>query len=178
MAINVDIRRTNARVSRGRAQKRTVSLRRFGKSRLQALRKEHERVVEELGGLPERPQTYGECKALLLGTVRPCPWVGCSHHLAIDVLPPSGTGGGGGLTYLYPAWVDDEGVPDVEAMHREIGTCALGIVAKRPDGMTLDEIGELLNLTRERVRQIETQGLRALRSLAELVRWQDAEAAE
>src|SRR5581483_1287305 len=31
--------------------------------------------------LPPRPRTRGEC----VDGPRPCPWVGCRHHLALDV---------------------------------------------------------------------------------------------
>lgn len=39
----------------------------------------------------------------------------------------------------------------------------LAIVAENPNGMTLDEIGQVLGVTRERVRQIEFSALRKLR---------------
>lgn len=45
------------------------------------------------------------------------------------------------------------------ALHRE----AHEVVAAHPDGMTLEEIGDILGLTRERVRQIEASALRKLR---------------
>lgn len=40
--------------------------------------------------------------------------------------------------------------------------CALDIADANPDGMTLEEVGELFNLTRERIRQIEAKALRTL----------------
>ncbi|HEY4178963.1 MAG TPA: sigma factor-like helix-turn-helix DNA-binding protein [Kofleriaceae bacterium] len=36
-----------------------------------------------------------------------------------------------------------------------VGSCVLDIVDRNPDGLTLDQTGRLLNITRERVRQIE-----------------------
>jgi uncharacterized Zn finger protein (UPF0148 family) len=38
-------------------------------------------------------------------------------------------------------------------------------VAEHPDGMTLEEIGEAMHITRERVRQIEAKALTKLRTL-------------
>lgn len=54
----------------------------------------------------------------------------------------------------FDAWLDLEWEED--ALARQL-------VAEEPDGMTLDAIGEHLDLTRERVRQIEQDALRKLR---------------
>ena len=40
-------------------------------------------------------------------------------------------------------------------------TCALDIADR--GGVTLEEVGEILNLTRERIRQVEVMGLEKLR---------------
>jgi len=47
------------------------------------------------------------------------------------------------------AWADD--------------ALAQAVVAEHPDGMTLEEVGDLMGLTRERIRQIELTALRKLR---------------
>lgn len=82
----------------------------------------------------ERPRTRGEC----VDAARPCPWVACRYHLAVDINPQTG-----GLKLNFP--------------HREIddldATCALDVAER--GGATLDEVGSLLNLSRERVRQVE-----------------------
>ncbi|HEX6242254.1 MAG TPA: sigma factor-like helix-turn-helix DNA-binding protein [Polyangiales bacterium] len=39
--------------------------------------------------------------------------------------------------------------------------------------MTLEEVGEIMNLTRERVRQVETQGLSKLERLSEVDQLRD-----
>lgn len=39
-------------------------------------------------------------------------------------------------------------------------SCALDVAAREPDGLTLDAIGDILGLTRERVRQIENIALK------------------
>jgi hypothetical protein len=87
-----------------------------------------------------RPRTRGECAR----APRPCPFVGCRHHLALDVTSS------GSIRIAYPD--ADEG--------RE--TCSLDVA---DDGEhTLEEVGELLNLTRERIRQIEDTALRKIRN--------------
>ncbi|MDI7268183.1 MAG: sigma factor-like helix-turn-helix DNA-binding protein [Myxococcota bacterium] len=88
-----------------------------------------------------RPGTRGECK----GAERPCPYVACRHHLYLDVTPQ------GSIKFNFP----DSEVWDL----RE--TCALD-VAERTDGVTLEEAGEIMNLTRERIRQIEASAMRRL----------------
>jgi len=88
-----------------------------------------------------RPATRGECR----GIERPCPFVGCKYHLYLDVSPR------GGIKFNFP---------DLEVWELE-ETCALD-VAERPGGVTLEEVGAIMNLTRERIRQLEAIGLRRL----------------
>jgi DNA-directed RNA polymerase sigma subunit (sigma70/sigma32) len=40
-------------------------------------------------------------------------------------------------------------------------TCALDVASR--GGVTLEEVGDILNLTRERIRQVEVMGLEKLR---------------
>jgi hypothetical protein len=86
-----------------------------------------------------RPRTRADCK----DGPRPCPWAGCRHHLYLDVTRY------GGIRLNFPD------VP-VERMSR---SCSLDEL-DRPYPRTLDEIGKLINTTRERVRQIADDGLR------------------
>ncbi len=86
----------------------------------------------------ERPRTRDECR----GQERPCPWVGCKHHLYLDVNPETGS-----ITINFP---------DLEPWELK-HTCALDIA--EVGGITLEEVGEALNITRERVRQIEVRSL-------------------
>jgi hypothetical protein len=46
--------------------------------------------------------------------------------------------------------------PDLEVWEMEV-TCALDVSER--GGITLEEVGEILNLTRERIRQVEVKGL-------------------
>jgi hypothetical protein len=102
----------------------------------------HAREVEDARAddgqpLPVRPKTRAEC----VGGCRPCPFVSCRHHLAIDVSRV------GSITvHGDPSEMEE--------------TCALDIADQNKDGVTLDEIGRLLGpVTRERVRQIAKSAL-------------------
>lgn len=100
-------------------------------------------LTEEEEDLPPRPKTRGECA----DGPRPCPWVSCKHHLYLSVNPKTGA-----IKFPFPnhePWELSE-------------TCVLDL-AQRKKGMTLDEIGELMNITKERVRQIEKLGRELMR---------------
>ena len=83
---------------------------------------------------------------------RPCPWISCKYHLAIDVTK------NGSLKVNWPADSLDGIVNNLAAMKE---TCALD-VAERGE-MTLEDIGALLNVTRERIRQMEERLLGKMR---------------
>ena len=89
-----------------------------------------------------RPRHRGDC----LNMQRPCPFVSCEHHLYLDVNPNSGA-----IKLNFP--------------HLEVWemaeTCALDVADR--GGITLEEVGAILNLTRERIRQVEVRGLGKLR---------------
>lgn len=93
---------------------------------------------------PGRPQKRTECA----DGERPCPWISCRYHLAIDVNPLTGS-----IRVNHGADVDVEQMPE---------TCVLD-VAERGDH-TLRDVASILYLTRERVRQIEAAALRKLRA--------------
>lgn len=85
----------------------------------------------------EHPATRGDCQ----GGPRPCPLVGCRHHIAIEVQP------NGSIVVGYP----DRPVEEMTA------SCSLDVADQGP--VTLEQVGALLNLTRERIRQIEAEAL-------------------
>jgi hypothetical protein len=89
----------------------------------------------------ERPATRGDCA----GGERPCPWVSCKHHLYLEV----STDGAIKLNF-----------PDLEPWQLT-KSCALDIADERP--ITLDQVGEVMNLTRERIRQVERRALSVVR---------------
>jgi hypothetical protein len=92
----------------------------------------------------EHPRTRGECA----GGSRPCPLVGCRYHLYLDVDPSNGS-----IKFNRP---------DLEVWELE-RSCALDEAER--DGMMLEEIGEILGVTRERVRQMEASALQRAMAL-------------
>ncbi len=82
----------------------------------------------------ERPATRGDCR----GGPRPCLFVGCRYHLFLDVNPETGS-----IKYNFPDLDPDE----------LLSCCALDVADGGPH--TLEEVGDLMNIVRERVRQIE-----------------------
>ena len=116
----------------GRVRSKTIAPKRLTRD---------ERRLSELLVYPEdveRPTTREECKVM----ARPCPFVSCSHHLYLDVNPETGA-----IKLNFP--------------HLEVWemaeTCSLDVADK--GGITLEEVGAILNLTRERIRQVEVRGL-------------------
>jgi hypothetical protein len=98
--------------------------------------------LDDTSDLPPRPRTRGEC-----GTERPCPWVGCRYHLYLDVSPRTGS-----IKLNHPDIA-------VEDMHE---SCALDVADAGEH--TLLEVGALVNITRERVRQLEVGAVERLRT--------------
>lgn len=101
-----------------------------------------------------RPKTRAEC----VDGPRPCPHVSCRHHLFLDVSAKTGA-----IKLNFP---------DLEVWELAI-SCALDVA----DGgaVTLEDAGAILNLTRERIRQLELKALskleaiRDMRALRELI---------
>ena len=93
-----------------------------------------------------RPQNRGDCAE----GERPCPYVSCKYNLYVDVNPRTGS--------------VKMNFPDKE-LWELADTCALDVADR--GGITLEEVGVIMNLTRERVRQLETRGLTKLRVIAD-----------
>lgn len=85
----------------------------------------------------QRPATRGDCAEGL----RPCPFISCKYHLFLDV----------GISGSVKLNFSDS---DLSTLTE---TCSLD-VADRGE-TTLDIIGGLMNVTRERARQIEARAL-------------------
>lgn len=133
-------RRSRRRRSRKRSgpRKKTIAVKSLTKNVIRA-------GWAELGGkpseasIPARPRTWGECRVT---NARPCPWVSCKYHLYLDVDPDTGS-----IILNHP---------DLEPWELR-HTCALDVSSY--GGITLEDAGEILNITRERVRQIEVRAM-------------------
>lgn len=91
----------------------------------------------------ERPQFRYECPI-----ERPCPHVGCRYNLFLDVTST------GAIKFNF------YGVEPWEITH----SCALDLADANPEGINMTNVGKYVGLTRERVKQIETEALRKLRN--------------
>lgn len=125
---------------------RTISVKRMTKREL------------EIGRLlyPEtdydKPRRREEC----LDGPRPCPFVSCKHHLYIDVSPRTGA-----IKLNFP---------DLEVWEMN-ESCALDVADR--GGTTLEDVGAIMNLTRERIRQVEVKALAKLEALRDMMALRD-----
>src|SRR6187397_917308 len=130
-------RKVRRRSRRTRPRSKTIAMKRLTREELR------------LGALlnppidEPRPRMRGECE----NDIRPCPWVACKHHLYLDVNPETGS-----IKINFP---------DLEPWEMS-ETCALDVADR--SGITLEEVGEIMNLTRERIRQVEVRGLLKLKT--------------
>jgi hypothetical protein len=137
------VTREQRRSRRKRAVRaRTISVKRMTKRELEIGRL----LYPEAEGA-ERPRTRAECAQ----GMRPCPFVSCKHHLYLDVSAKTGA-----IKLNFP---------DLEVWDMT-ETCALDVADR--GGTTLEEVGAIMNLTRERIRQVEVKGLAKLEALREM----------
>lgn len=87
----------------------------------------------------ELPARRGDCK----GGPRPCPFVSCKYHLYLDVDETCGS-----IKLNFP---------DLEVEDMPV-SCALDVADE--GGVILERVGELMNVTRARIQQVEERALR------------------
>jgi hypothetical protein len=141
------ITREQRRSRRKRAVRaRTISVKRMTKREL------------EIGRLlyPEDDYAKPRVRSACAGGARPCPFVSCKHHLYVDVSPRTGA-----IKLNFP---------DLEVW--EMGdSCALDVADR--GGTTLEDVGAIMNLTRERIRQVEVKALAKLEALRDMMALRD-----
>ncbi len=126
---------------------RTISVKRMTKRELELGRMLYPDVEDVV-----KPKTRAECA----NGERPCPFVSCKHHLYLDVSARTGA-----IKLNFP---------DLEVWEMT-ETCALDVADR--GGTTLEEVGAIMNLTRERIRQVEVKGLAKLQALREMTALRD-----
>lgn len=99
-----------------------------------------------------KPRTRAECAE----GQRPCPYVSCKHHLFLDVSARTGA-----IKLNFP---------DLEVWDMN-ETCALDVADR--GGTTLEDVGAIMNLTRERIRQVEVKALAKLQALKDMMGLRD-----
>ena len=80
-----------------------------------------------------RPTTRADCADI----PRPCPYVSCTQHLFLDVKP------NGNIRINFPRLEPDQ----------LVDSCALDLAER--EGMTLEEVGDAIGVTREMIRQMQ-----------------------
>jgi hypothetical protein len=126
---------------------RTISVKRMTKRELELGRLLYPDVEDVV-----KPRTRAEC----VEGERPCPFVSCKHHLYLDVSARTGA-----IKLNFP---------DLEVWEMT-ETCALDVADR--GGTTLEEVGAIMNLTRERIRQVEVKGLAKLQALKDMAALRD-----
>lgn len=117
---------------------RTISVKRMTKRELELGRMLYPEVEDVV-----RPVTREDCAQ----GERPCPFVSCKHHLYLDVSARTGA-----IKLNFP---------DLEVWEMT-ETCALDVADR--GGTTLEDVGAIMNLTRERIRQVEVKGLARMKA--------------
>ncbi len=131
------------RRKRSRLRKQTLAAKRISQESLRSWDRELELEGIDKPSSDERPRVRSECPV-----ARPCQWVSCKHNLYLDVHPENGS-----ITFNFPE-LDPWEIPAERS-------CCLDVAEL--GGLTLEDTGVYVNLTRERIRQIEVKAYMMLR---------------
>jgi hypothetical protein len=140
---HAELWRNRRRSSRKRAVHAcSIDVKRIAKGELELGRRFHRDVDAN------RPVTRADC----VEGERPCLFISCKHHLYLDVSPRTGA-----IKLNFP----DLEVSDMAE------TCVLDVADR--GGTPTEELGAIMNLTRERIRQVEVQALANIAALKDKV---------
>lgn len=112
-------------------------------------------VVDGVEFVP--PRTRGDCLPGGSNESRPCPWTRCRHHNAVDINPHTGA------------------VTEIADPTEMTVSCSLDGADREPE-MTLEQVGQVFGVSRERIRQIESKGLHRVGRGGERFGWTADEA--
>ena len=139
---SIELRSGSRRRRRTRPRSQTIAMKRVSRAERAAFAEAF--PIADVADVP-RPTTRAECRQ----HTGPCPWVACKHHLYLDINPLTGS-----IKLNFP---------DLEPWELQ-HTCALDVAEQ--GARTLEQVGEITNLTRERVRQVEALGISKLGTTA------------
>ncbi len=91
----------------------------------------------------DMPRRRSDC----LKRRKPCPWVRCKHHF---------------MWLMWDKLRDKSDHEIADCITKMKSSCVLDMVDKYRE-MTLEQVGQVLNLTRERIRQIEEKAITRVR---------------
>lgn len=130
-----DKRRNRSKRKRS-VRAKTISVKRISKGLLAA-----ERENDPAANVRRLPLVRGICEP----GEGICPFITCKYHLFLDVSPNTGS-----IKFNFPDLIEEDGTIRFEDMP---ATCVLDVADSGP--VTLEKAGEILNMTRERVRQLD-----------------------
>ena len=109
-----------------------------------------------------RPKTRADC----VNVPRPCPYVSCRYNLYLDIDEESGA-----LRLNYQRSAKEGRGRSARTFEKEVwelehGSCSLDIAAEGDH--TLEQVADIMGLTRERIRQIQSYGGAMLRGTRKL----------
>ncbi len=140
---SIELSRSDSRRRRRiRPRSQTIAMKRVSRAERAAFAEAF--PISDVADMP-RPSTRAECHQ----HAGPCPWVACKHHLYLDINPLTGS-----IKINFPE------LEPWELQH----TCSLDVAEQ--GARTLEQVGEITNLTRERVRQVEALGISKLGTTA------------
>lgn len=120
---------------------------------IKAMLAEEAEIDDETASMiARRPRKRSECEPGGWNEARPCPFVGCKHHTYLDVNAETGT-------------MRTSGPLEDLLSGKTLWSCSLDVP---PGGVVLDEIGQVFGVSRERIRQIETDAMDTVRRVTDM----------